>query len=151
MKKIISKTFALIAIAAALFSFTIGFGGEGFEILVNGKVVVQKYGGDMDNVKFLELRRTQPTDKLSVRYYHCGRVGKNRTITIKDADEHTLKVFRFTDVSYPVGEMSCSIHDLLSLKKGNNPVLKMYYSSTELPKGRQLASVILGKTDKAQP
>ena len=151
MKKIISKTFALIAIAATLLSFTPNFGGEGFEILVNGKVVVQKYGGDMDNVKFLELSRTQPTDRLSVKYHHCGRVGKNRTITIKDSDENTLKVFRFTDVAYPVGEMSCTIQDLLSLKKGKSQVLKLYYSSTELPKGRQLASVILGKSDKVQP
>jgi hypothetical protein len=151
MKKIISKTWALVAIAAALLSFTPNFGGEGFEILVNGKMVVQKFGGDMDHVKFLELSRTQPTDKLSVKYYHCGRVGKNRTITIKDADEQTLKVFRFTDVSNPVGEMSCTIQDLLSLRKGNSNVLKMYYSSTELPKGRQLAAVILGKTDKVAP
>ena len=32
MKKIISKAFAMVAIAATLFSFTTNFGGEGFEI-----------------------------------------------------------------------------------------------------------------------
>lgn len=151
MKKIISKTVALVAIAATLLSFTSKFGGEGFEILVNGKIVLQKYGGDMDNVKFLELSKTSPKDKLSIRYYHCGKVGKNRIVTIKDADNNTVKVFRFADVATPVGEMSCTVQDLISLKKGNNHVFKLYYSSSELPKGRQLASVILGNTDKVQP
>lgn len=151
MKKIISKTIALVAIAATLLSFTSKFGGEGFEILVNGKVVLQKYGGDMDNVKFLELSKTSPSDKLSIRYYHCGKVGKNRMVTIKDANNNTIKVFRFTDVATPVGEMSCTVGDLINLKKGDNTVLKLYYSSSELPKGRQLASVILGNPDKVQP
>ncbi len=151
MKKIISKTFALVVIAATLLSFTSKFGGEGFEILVNGKIVLQKYGGNMDNVKFLELSKTAPKDKLSIRYYHCGKVGKNRIVTIKDGDNNTVKVFRFADVAAPVGEMSCTVQDLLSLKKGNNHVFKLYYSSSELPKGRQLASVILGNTDKVQP
>lgn len=151
MKKIISKTLALIAVATVLFSFTPNFGGEGFEILVNGKIVLQKYGGDMDNVKFLELSKTSPKDKLSIRYYHCGKVGKNRMVTIKDGDNNTVKVFRFADVATPVGEMSCTVGDLISLKKGDNQVFKLYYSSSELPKGRQLASVILGNTDKVQP
>ncbi len=151
MKKIISKTFALVAIAATLLSFTLKFGGEGFEILVNGKVVVQKYGSDMDNVKLLELNKTAPKDKLSIRYYHCGKVGKNRMVTLKDGDNNIVRVFRFADVATPVGEKSCTIQDLISLKNGNNHVFKLYYSSSELPKGRQLASVILGNTDKVQP
>jgi len=151
MKKIISKTLALVAVAAVLLSFTPNFGGEGFEILVNGKIVLQKYGDDMDNVKFLELSKTSAKDKLSIRYYHCGKVGKNRMVTIKDGDNNTVKVFRFADVATPVGEMSCTVGDLISLKKGNNHVFKLYYSSSELPKGRQLASVILGNTDKVQP
>jgi hypothetical protein len=57
MKKIISKTFALVAIAAAILSFTTNSpaGGEGFEIFVNGKVVLQQFGKNMDNVKTLQL------------------------------------------------------------------------------------------------
>ena len=157
MKKIISKTFAVLAAVTALLSFTPNspqgttFGGEGFEILVNGKVVLQKFGDDIKNVKFLDLSKTSPTDKLSIKYHHCGKVGKNRTVTIKDAEDRVLKIFRFTDVATPVGEMSCSIGDLVSLKDKGNNVLKLFYSSTELPKGRQLASVIWKNSDKVQP
>ena len=151
MRTIISKTFALVAIAATLLSFTVNFGGEGFEILVNGKTVLQKYGGDMDNVKTLQLSKTSPTDKLTIRYHHCGRVGKNRIVTIKDGDDRVVKVWKFTDVPTPVGDMCCTMQDLFSLQKNGNTTFKVYYSSTELPKGRQLASVVLASTNKVQP
>ena len=150
MKTLISKAFALVAIAATLFSFTTNFGGEGFEILVNGKTVLQKFGSDMDKINVLQLSKMSPTDKLTFRYHHCGRVGKNRIVTIKDGEEHVMKVWKFTDVPTPVGDMSCTMQDLLSLQKNGNTTFKIYYSSTELPKGRQLASVILANTIKVQ-
>ena len=153
MRSIISKTFALVAIASTLLSFSSNSpsGGEGFEILVNGKTVLQKYGSDMDNVHTLQLSKTSPTDKLTIRYHHCGRVGKNRMVTIKDGNDNTLKVWKFTDVPTPVGDMSCTMQDLISLQKNGNTSFKIYYSSTELPKGRQLVSVILSSSNKVQP
>lgn len=153
MKSIISKTFSLLAIAATLLSFSSNSpsGGEGFEILVNGKTVLQKFGSDMDNINTLQLSKTSPTDKLTIRYHHCGRVGKNRIVTIKDGNDNTVKVWKFTDVPTPVGDMSCTIQDLISLQKNGNTSFKVYYSSTELPKGRQLVSVILGNSNKVQP
>ena len=150
MKTIISKAFVLLTVAAVLLSFSPN-GGEGFEILVNGKTVLQKYGGEMDKVNVLQLRKTSPTDKLTFRYHHCGRVGKNRVITIKDMNDVTIKSFKFTDVPTPVGDMSCTMQDLMTLQKDGNTSFKVYYSSTELPKGRQLVSVVFANTNKAQP
>ena len=150
MKTIISKAFALLAVAATLLSFS-PTGGEGFEILVNGKTVLQKYGGEMDRVNVLQLSKTSPTDKITFRYHHCGRVGKNRVITIKDMNDVIIKSFKFTDSPTPVGDMSCTMQDLITLQKNGNTSFKVYYSSTELPKGRQLVSVVLGNTTKALP
>jgi hypothetical protein len=148
MKTIISKAFALLAIAATLLSFSPS-GGEGFEVLVNGKTVLQKFGGEMDKENVLQLSKTSPTDKITFRYHHCGRVGKNRVITIKDMNDVTIKVLKFTDVPDPVGDMSCTIQDLVSLQTKGNTSFKVYYSSSELPKGRQLVSVIFTNTNKA--
>jgi hypothetical protein len=148
MRTIISKVFALFAVAVTLLSFSPS-GGEGFEVLVNGKTVLQKFGGDMDKVNVLQLSKTSPTDKLTFRYHHCGRVGKNRTITIKDMNDVTIRTFRFTDVSTPVGDMSCTMQDLISLQTKGNTSFKVYYSSSELPKGRQLVSVVFANTNKA--
>jgi hypothetical protein len=155
MRSIISKSFAFVSVAATLLSFSPNgpqgpAGGEGFEILVNGKTVLQKYGNDMDKINVLELSKTSPTNKLTIRYYHCGRVGKNRTVTIKDGNDNTLKVWKFTDVATPVGDMSCTIQDLMNLQKNGNTSFKVYYSSSELPKGRQLVSVVLGSTNKSK-
>ncbi|MEO6255119.1 MAG: hypothetical protein ABIO79_17555 [Ferruginibacter sp.] len=150
MKTIIRKAFALLAVAATLLSFSPN-GGEGFEILVNGKTVLQKYGGDMDKVNVLQLSKTLPADKITFRYHHCGRVGKNRVITIKDGNDVTIKTFKFTDVPTPVGDMNCTMQEIMSLQKNGNTSFKVYYSSSELPKGRQLASVVFANTNKAQP
>jgi hypothetical protein len=149
MKLFISKTLTLVAFAAALLSFSPNFGGEGFEISLNGKVVLQQYGKDMDAVKTLELSKSQPGDKLTIRYYHCGKVAKNRTVTIKDGSDQVIKVWRFKDAQISMGDMSCNVQDLLSLKKGNNKVFKLYYASSELPNGRMLASVTLNNNSIA--
>ena len=151
MKSIISKLFVVVAFAAALLSFSTNFGGEGFEILVNGKAVLQKYGDGMEKISTLQLSKTLPSDKITIRYYHCGKIGKNRMVTIKDGDDNTLKVFKFTDVPYAVGDMSCTIKDLMNLPLKRNTTCKVYYASTELPKGRQLALVVLPEGHNVKP
>lgn len=145
MKKLIGKTIALVAIAATLFSFTTNFGGEGFEIFVNGKVVIQSFGKDVGKVKTLALNTALPNDKISFRYYHCGQVGKNRLVTIKNANNSTLKVWDYTDVK--TGDLNCTVKDLLNLQKGAK-TFRVFYSSSELPKGRELVEIVFNDLAK---
>ena len=104
--------------------------------------MLQQFGKEMNVVKTLQLHSASPKDQLTIRYHHCGKVGKNRVVTIKDGQDKLLKEFRFKDVQIPYGEMSCKVQELLSLK-GSDQVLKLYYSSSELPNGRHLATVSL--------
>jgi hypothetical protein len=137
------KRLAAVAVCAILFSFSTGSGGgEGFEIYLNNKLVLQQYGSDLNTTKTLNLDKAADNDQLSVRYHHCGRVGKSRTITIKDAQDKVLKEWKFTDVPDVAARMSCKVKDILGLRNGKNNTLKLYYSSTELPKGRLLASIV---------
>lgn len=151
MKTIITKTIAGVAIAAALLSFSAKSpfnspsGGEGFEIYLNGKVVMQSFGKEINTAKTLQLGQASPTDKLTVSYHHCGQAGKKRMLTIKDAQEKTIKEWRFTDTKNGISDMSCQVRDIIILKKGSNQVLKLYYSSAEVPNGRMLASVVFDK------
>ncbi len=140
MKKIITKTLALVAICTALFSFAPKPGGEGFEIYLNNKLLLQRFGNEMNNSSSLQLASATANDQLVIKYHHCGQVGKNRVVTIKDEQNNVLKVFRYTDAAKPVLAISVPVKDLLSLKKGNT-VLKLFYSSTELPNGRMLTSI----------
>lgn len=144
MKSIISKTLALFALAATLFSFTPKPGGEGFEIFLNNQVVLQQFGKEMNSVKNLDLGQASSNDKLLIKYYHCGKAGTHRVISIKDGLNNVLKVFRFTDAANPVATMSVPVKDILSLKKGNSNTLKLFYSSAELPEGRILTCIKTG-------
>lgn len=145
------KGLAAVALCATLFSFSTGNGGgEGFEIYLNNKLVLQQYGSDMNQIKLLNLEKADDNDQLSIRYHHCGRVGKSRTITIKDAQDKVLKEWKFTDVPDAASRVSCKVKDILGLRNGKNNVLKLYYSSSELPKGRQLTSIVTGTKNVAK-
>lgn len=145
------KRLAGVALCAVLFSFsTNNAGGEGFEIYLNNKLVLEQYGNNMNTVKTLNLEKATDEDILSVRYHHCGRVGKNRTITIKDAKDKILKEWKFNDASDVASRISCKVKDILGLRNGKDNTLKLYYSSTELPKGRLLTSIVAGQKNVAK-
>ncbi len=144
MKKIISKSLLLLAVMAALYSFT-PLGGEGFEIYLNNKMVLQQFGKSMEEVKSLKLTAASVNDNLVVKYHHCGKVGKNRVIAIKDADDKILKEWRFADAATPVAAMQCKVKDIVSLHKKGVTELRLYYTSSELPAGRQLTSIVVEK------
>ena len=130
----------LFAMCTTLFSFLSKPGGEGFEIYLNNKVVLQQFGGDMNTVESLQLNSSGNNDKLTIKYHHCGKVGKNRIITVKDGQNKVLKQFRYADAVTPVSPMAVNVNDILSFKKKDN-TLKLFYSSSELPNGRVLASI----------
>jgi hypothetical protein len=145
MKSILSKTMMLVAMAATLLSFT-NFGGEGFEIFLNNKVVIQQFGKTLNDVNSLRLNQNLSDGQLTVKYYHCGQVGKNRIITIKDGQNKLLKEWRFADATSSLASpvaMNCNVKDILNLGKGNESTFKLYYSSSELPKGRLLTNIVV--------
>lgn len=142
MKQMIFKTTMLVAIAATLLSFT-NFGGEGFEIFLNNKVVVQQFAPKFNASQQLKLSPHSANDQLTIKYHHCGRVGKNRIITIKDLQNNRMKEWRFTDAATPVAAMQCNVKDILNLAKKNGQSFKLYYSSNELPEGRLLTNIVI--------
>ncbi|HAO47237.1 MAG TPA: hypothetical protein PLZ45_03190 [Ferruginibacter sp.] len=149
MKAIISKAMMLVAVAAALVSFSPRFGGEGFEILLNGKVLLQQFGKDMNTVKKLNLNQVSANDRITIRYHHCGHIGKNRVVTVKDGNDKILKQWRYKDNESALSEMLCSTQDIITLKKAGTSVFRIYYSSSELPNGRMLASISVGESEVA--
>ena len=151
MKSIISKTVSLVAITAALFSFTTKPGGEGFEISLNNKVVIQRFGSNINAVNSLPLNQAVSGYQLTVKYHHCGKVGKHRIISIRDGQNNVLKEFRYADAAKPVAPMDIPVKDILGLKKGNAGSLKLYYTSSELPNGRMLATIVIGTSAISQP
>ena len=65
-------------------------------------------------------------------------------ITIKDGQNKILKQFRFSDATSSLNAMGCHVNEIVTLIKGDNRQLKLYYSSEELPNGRMLALINFG-------
>ena len=70
MKSIMTKSMLALAICATLVSFRNKPGGEGFEIFLNNKVVVQQFCNDMSKVKNIKLTQSLSAGELKITYNH---------------------------------------------------------------------------------
>ena len=139
------KLIAFGAISASVFSFTTPFGGEGFEIYLNSKLVLQHYGTPTKAVKNLQLDESSYNDQLTIKYHHCGKIGKSRVITLKDEKSNVLKQWSFANANDATNAMTCKVKDIIDLQKKNgSKTINLFYSSSELPEGRLLASLSSG-------
>jgi hypothetical protein len=102
---------------------------------------MQKFGNEINTVQSLPLNQFSPGDQLTIKYHHCGKVGKNRIVTITNAQNKVLKEFRYADAATPVAAMTVNIKDIQTLKKTNNTALQLSYTSSELPQGRVLLTI----------
>jgi hypothetical protein len=153
----------LIVLSGTLFSFSMktaetlfpcknNFGGEGFEVYINNKLVLQQFGKEIDAVKTISLDQSESNGILAVRYFHCGQPGKSRVITIKDEQNVVLKEWRFGDTKDAAAKLCCNVKDILALPKLKaGKKVNLYYASTELPKGRLLAMLASVNKNVAQP
>jgi hypothetical protein len=131
----------LILVGATLFSFSPKRGGDSFEIVLNGKRVLQQFVYASKGVQTIQLTQTSDNDKLDIYYNHCGQVGKNRYVTIKNEKDQPIKVWKFADAVDKNGAMSFKLKDILNLRKNKTDKLNVFYSSSELPSGRTLATI----------
>ena len=152
----------LIALSGTLFSFSVktvealplgnNFGGEGFEVYINNKLVLQQFGEKMNTVKTISLDQSESNGQLAIRYFHCGQPGKSRVITIKDEQNVVLKEWKFGDTKDAAAKLCCNVKDILALPKlKSGKKVNLYYAATELPKGRLLATLTTANKNVAQP
>ena len=142
--KLMAVKLLLVTFCVGLFSFSSRFGGDHFEVWLNGKRVLEQFVHVTKGVQTLHLTPTSDNDKLDIYYSHCGQAGKNRFITIKDEKNRPMKVWKFADANGKNVEMSFKLKDILSLKKNKTDKLNLFYSSSELPKGKILATIDSG-------
>lgn len=148
----------LTMLCSVLFSFSVkpansSFGGEGFEVYLNNKLILQQYGKDINTVRTVQLDQSAGTGELAIRYYHCGQPGKSRVVTIKDEQNVVLKEWKFGDTKDASAKVCCNVKDILALPKlKTGKKVNLYYSSAQLPNGRLLAILTAGnKNNAAQP
>jgi hypothetical protein len=131
-------TALFVAASVLLFSFSTNKGGDSFEILLNGKRVVQQYVYMMKGLPQVSVSLNSPDDRLDVYYTHCGVTGKERYLTILNERNRALKVWKYNDATNGNAAMVLKLKDIAALEK-NGEGLFLSYSSKELPGGRTLA------------
>ena len=142
--KLVAAKSLLILLCLTLFSFSPQKGGDSFEILLNGKRVLQQFVYASKGLQTIQLTPVSDNDNLDIYYSHCGHIGTNRCITIKNEKDQPIKVWKLQDAVDKNGAMSFKLKDILSLRKNKTDKLNLFYSSSELPSGRTLA-VIAGE------
>lgn len=127
--------------AVSLASFSAKPGGEGFEIFLDQQLVIQQFGNM--TAPALPLGDRTTGSKLFIKYHHCGKTGKDRVITIKDENNKVRKVYHFPDSPSSASVMALELKEIKQLKTAMTASLQLYYASSELPAGRQLARIEL--------
>lgn len=124
----------MLSLCAVAFSFTKKPGGDVFEIYLNGKQMHQQFVHVNNSVKILQFAPVNSNDKVEVFYSHCGHIGTNRVIAIRNDKDELLKEWKFADEN--------SRHSLMAFYRKDIPKtsrVKLYYSSREMPEGKLLA------------
>jgi len=148
--RLISGLMALLVISGVLMSYTPRRGGEGFEVFLNNKLVVQLFGKNMNGASTLYLE-PGVDNEISIRYHHCGQTGKARRIDVKNEKGALIKTWRFEDNATPGNAMKFKISEVPGLKNLAGQVRwSIHYTSSELPAGRQLALLARGNASTAR-
>jgi hypothetical protein len=133
----------LTTLMSVLQSFSAKYGGEGFEIYLNNKLILSQAVNKPFLLHNLQLDNANKDDQLVIYYHHCGSTGNGRTIAIQDDKGNTIKEWKFADASgYNNKGMTIPVRELLQLEKNYSQTnLNIVYYSQQLPKGRALSKI----------
>lgn len=144
MKTVNSFLIVVFAVMiTALYSFVSPTGGEGFQIYVDNKLVLEKFHHDMKKPTNLKLNPASANSRLEVKFYHCGLAGKSRSLSLKDAGQKLLKQWDFTNEEGKNFAVTIPVKELINFQqKAGDATLYLYYSSKEAADGRLLTGLV---------
>jgi len=119
-------------------------GIDTYVISLNNKVLVRQSLADPLDLKNLPLTEANIKDKLVIQYMQCNapsKVGKNRVITLKNAEGKVVKEWKFRDAEGDNSSMVIPVKEILALQKTANSSLSFFYSADGLPKTTKLAAM----------
>jgi len=115
-------------------------GGDSYTIYLNGKQMMKQYVTQPLSLASLPVNDLKATDVLVVYYSHCGTIGKDRSISVKDEHGTVLRQWKFADVAGKDNGMQIPVKELQELQK-KNAHISLYYASQQLPAGRMLTGL----------
>src|SRR5215213_4945686 len=92
--------FAVFPILLCGTAFTAKAGLDSYEIYLNNKLILKQYVNQPLKLESLGLDQSNINDRLVIYYSQCNaqdKIGKGRSISVKDAKGNTLKKWDFAD------------------------------------------------------
>ncbi len=133
----------LALIAIFLTGFISPLGGEGYQIYIDNKLVLEQFGNDRKQVKNLQLEPSQAKSELRVKFYHCGMAGNSRILELRTPGKQVLRQWQFANEEGKNFAITVAVKDILDLqKKAGAGTMHLFYASKEAPEGRFLAGLI---------
>src|SRR3954470_6769881 len=109
------RLMSLTLLSIILFSFSAVPGGDSFTVFLNDRLLLEQYVRGKDNAKTIALPVSNSGDVLKVNYSHCGKMGIDRKITLKDGKSKTLRTWAFTDAADGAASpMVCKVKEITS-------------------------------------
>ena len=146
-----SKQKFLLAIFSILLcgtAFTAKAGLDSYEIYLNSKLILKQYVNQPLNLESLGLDQSNINDQLTIHYSQCNapdKLGKGRSISVKDATGNTIKKWNFADAKKGQTGMVIPVKELLQLQN-TTPLskLSLYYAAEGHATGQLLANFHFG-------
>lgn len=145
-----NSRFIWITLVLALSSFTVRVGGESYTIHLNNKLVAEHYLTSKAVIPSVALSKAEGNGELSIYYNECGKIGKERKLTIKDDGGKVLKAWSFVNASGEHTPMVCKVKDILAVTQKEDNSVRLYYTSKEVTSERFLATLVLTNVDTAK-
>ena len=141
------KAFVITTLFVTLFTASATAGLDNYSIYLNNKLVLRQAVNEPLNLQGLQLDKAQANDQLVIYYSQCqapNKIGKGRSIAVKDDQGNTIKEWKFADVSGTDNGMKIPVKELLELKKGSKGNFTLVYAASQLPKGQKLTGLQFG-------
>jgi len=127
-------------------AFTAKAGLDSYEIYLNDKLLVKQYVNQPLSLDDLGLNASNITDRLVIHYAQCNapnKLGKSRSILIKDVKGNIVKKWNFADAKDGNTAMVIPVKELLQLEKNSLSKLSLFYTA-EGHAGQLLANFHFG-------
>ncbi len=142
-----SKQKLMFAVFSILLCCTAGkakAGLDSYEIYLNEKLILKQYVNEPLKLARLQLTEANINDRIIINYSQCNmpdKIGKGRSISVKDANGKTIKEWKFTNASGTSAGMTIPVQELLALNKeaAKGKELTLFYAAEGLRPGQMLA------------
>lgn len=118
-------------------------GLDSYEIYLNEKLILKQYVNEPLKLASLQLTHLNNNDRLVINYSQCNmpdKIGKGRSISVKNSKGKTLKQWKFTNASGTRASMVIPVKDLLALNiQSTEDELSLFYAAEGRPEGQMLA------------